>query len=137
MDRINDEMLGKLLEGYNVAPPGEDLLKRTRMMMQRHLAARREELFAPAPVSHNPERPIRLIVSVMVLGLLVCCNLFYAATVGTLLKLLLPSSAEVYLTHSLIGISVAGAALVIGMVMTVSGKVFISQRNQVRVPVAR
>ena len=137
MDRIDDELLGRLLEGYRVSPPGEDLLERTRMMMHRHLAARREELLANTPVARRAERPLGLVVSVLVLGLLVCCNLFYAATVGTVLGLLLPGWADVYLAHSLIGISVAGAALVIGMVMTAVGKVFLAQRCRIQAPVVR
>jgi hypothetical protein len=135
MDRINEELLGKLLNEYSVEPPSEKLLERTRMMMGRQLAARREELLAVAPAAHRVERPMGIVVSTLVLSLLICCNLFYAATVGTVLRLLLPSSADVYLTHSLIGISVAGTVIIIGMVMTATGKVFMSQRSQVRIPV--
>lgn len=138
MDRINDELLGRLLEGYRVSPPGDDLLGRTRLMMHRHLAARREELCAAVPVTRKAgQRPLGLVVSVLVLGLLVCCNLFYAAAVGTVLKLLLPSSADVYLAHSLIGISVAGVVLMVGMVLTAMGRVFLPQRCRIQVPVVR
>ncbi len=137
MDRINDELLGKLLDGYRVSPPGGDLLERTRTIMHRELAAHREALYAGAPVVRKAECPLGLIVSVLMLALLVCCNLFYAATVGTVLGLLLPGWADVYLAHSLIGISVAGAALVIGMVMTAVGKVFLAQRCRIQAPVVR
>ncbi|MFC1544714.1 hypothetical protein ACFL4X_00965 [Gemmatimonadota bacterium] len=129
MDKISEEMLRKLMQGYDVAPPANDLLEQTRTMMQRHLAARREELLIEAPAA-RPNSSMGLVVSVLVLGVLVCCNLFYAATVGTVLKLVLPSSADVYLTQSLIGISVGGAALVIGMVLTVFFKVYITQRSR-------
>ncbi len=137
MDRISDEMLGKMLEGYSVNPPGENLMERTRMMMQRHLAAHREELLAAVPFARKAERPTGIVVSVLVLSLLICCNLFYAATVGTVLRLLLPSSADVYLTHSMIGISVAGAVMIIGMVMMATGKVFLAQRCRIQTPVVR
>ena len=131
MDRISDEMLGKLLRGYDVAPPSDDLLERTRLMMQRHLAARREELALEVPAARKSSS-VGLVVSVLVLGVLVCCNLFYVATVGTVLKLVLPSTADIYLNQSLIGVSVGGAALVIGMVLTAFFKVYIMQRNRVQ-----
>ncbi|MBW7995176.1 MAG: hypothetical protein FVQ81_01135 [Candidatus Glassbacteria bacterium] len=134
MDRISDDRLRRLLEGYDVAPPGKDLLERTRMMMHRHLAARREELSIVLPAARRPEHSMGLVASVLVLGLLVCCSLFYAATVGTVLKIVLPSSADIYLAHSLIGISAAGAAMVIGMALTTFFKVYVPQRRNVTVP---
>ena len=132
MDRISDEMLKKLMQGYEVAPPGKDLLERTRMMMQRQLAARREELAAEAQAAAPARSSMGLVVSVLVLVVLVCCNLFYVATVGTVLRLVLPKAADVYLTQSLIGVSVGGTALVIGMVLTAFFKVYFTQRGRVK-----
>lgn len=133
MDRISDEQLKRLLEGYSVAPPDGDFLKRTRRMMHRHLAARSEELALELPVARAQRQSVGMVASVLVLGLLVCCSLFYAATVGTLLRLVLPSSADVYLTQSLIGVSVAGAAMVIGLVLTAFFKIYVSRKQPVTV----
>ena len=137
MDRISDEMLRKLMQGYDVAPPQDDLLARTRTMMHRHLAARREELAIEVPAAARESSAIGLVVSVLVLGVLVSCNLFYAATVGTVLKLVLPGTADVYLTQSLIGISLGGAALVIGMVLTAFFKVYFMHRNRLKTVAVR
>ena len=62
MDRIDERELKKLLEGYSVSPPSDELLESTRTMMHRHLAARREEMCVEAAVSRAPaERPMGLV----------------------------------------------------------------------------
>jgi hypothetical protein len=119
MERISDEQLRKLLGQFTVSSPRNELVAETKRLMRQEMALQ------AAPARKGQAGMVLVMVA---LSLLVCFNLFYVATVGTLLKLLLPSSLEVYLNHSLFGISAAAAALVCGMVITVFFKTFQPRR---------
>ena len=125
MDRLNEEQLKKLLGSYDVGAPPSSLIARTKDLMHREMAA--AEAVAQKP-SFAWKGNAGLVLTVLVLAILTGFNLFYVATVGTLLKILLPSSAGFYLDQSMLGISVASAALVAGMVIVVFFKVLQSSR---------
>lgn len=125
MDRLNDEQLKKLLGSYEVGAPPSSLLARTKDLMRREMAA--------AEAAAEKRRfawkgNAGLVLTVLVLAILTGFNLFYVATVGTLLKIFLPSAADIYLNQSMLGISVASAALVCGMVLVVFFKLLQSGR---------
>jgi len=119
MERISDEQLRKLLGQFTVSSPRNELVAETKRLMRQEIA------FQAAPARKGQAGMVLVMVA---LSLLVCFNLFYVATVGTLLKLLLPSSFEVYLNHSMLGVSVAAAAMVCGMVIMVFLKAFQPRR---------
>ena len=119
MERLSDEQLRKMLGQFNVSGPSMELVAETKSLMRREMA------FQAAPARKGQARIVMVMAA---LALLFCFNMFYVATVGTLLKLLLPSSFEVYLNHSMLGVSVAAAAMVCGMVIMVFFKAFQPRR---------
>ena len=119
MERISDEQLRKLLGQFTVSDPRTELVAETKRLMRREMALQA----APARKGQ-----VQMILAMTALVLLVCFNLFYVATVGTLLKFFLPSSFEVYLNHSMLGISAAAVAMVAGMVIMVFFKAFQPRR---------
>ena len=119
MDRISDEQLHKLLGQFTVSGPGPELVADTKRLMRREMAVQ------AAPVRKGQTG---MILAMSAFVLLICFNLFYVATVGTLLKSLLPGSYEVYLNHSMLGISAAAAAMVCGMAVMVFFRAFQPQR---------
>ncbi len=119
MERLSDEQLRKMLGQFTVSDPRAELVAGTKKLMRQEMA------FQAAPARKGQAGMVLVMAA---LSLLVCFNLFYVATVGTLLKLLLPSSFEVYLNHSMLGVSVAAAAMVCGMVMVVFFKAFQPRR---------
>ncbi len=119
MERLSDKQLRKMLGQFNVSGPSMELVAETKSLMRREMA------FQAAPARKGQTGMVLVMAA---LALLVCFNLFYVATVGTLLKLLLPSSFEVYLNHSMLGVSVAAAAMVCGMVIMVFFKAFQPRR---------
>lgn len=120
MDKLSDEQLRELLQGYEVGAPPASLLARTKDLMRREMAA-------AEAVAENRRLAWKgnagLVLTVLVLALLIGFNLFYVATVGTLLKMFLPSSAGFFLNQSMLGISVACTATVMVMVIVVFFKV--------------
>jgi len=119
MERISDEQLRKLLGHFTVSGPRTELVAETKRLMLQEMALQ----IAPARKGQAG-----MVLAVIALALLICFNLFYVATVGTLLRLLLPSSYEVFLNHSLLGISAAAVAMVCGMVIMVFFKTFQPRR---------
>ena len=114
MQSINEERLGQFLRSYRVAPPEAKLLAETKRRM------RKEMVLHTASESGNAG----LLMVLVLLALLVCLNLFYMATLGTILKFTLPGELMVYLRHSFYGLFAAGAALVCGTAMLIFFKIF-------------
>ena len=126
MDWISDEQLRALLGHYEVSGPSPALLALTRRRM------RGEMLLVAQPVKGQSG----MLLTLSALAILVTLNMFYVATVGTLLKLFLPRNLDVYLNQSMLGISVAAAAMLMGMVLVVFFKTMQVQKSaQIRVRV--
>lgn len=119
MQPINEDLLGEILKKDCLEGPPAALVAQTKRLMRR-------EMLMPAKAA--PAKQIGLIYALAALVVLICLNIFYMAAVGTILEFTLPSYMASFLRHSMIGVSIAGASLVSGVVMMVFFKIFQAQR---------
>ncbi|MEA2062769.1 MAG: hypothetical protein U9P14_03640 [Gemmatimonadota bacterium] len=124
MITLDDQDIREFLNPYQVEDPGPALLRRTKVAMHGEL-----RLMAAAP---DPARAGQVLF-LAGLAVLLCLNLFYVATVGTILSFTLPPTLMVFLRHSLLALVTAGASLLAGSVMVVFFKAL--QGRQASVPV--
>ncbi|MBN2288739.1 MAG: hypothetical protein JXQ83_05355 [Candidatus Glassbacteria bacterium] len=117
MQTMDEQKIRELLGQYRVEDPAPDLLQRTKCLMH-------EELRRVAAADSRQAGPILVLAG---LSLVLCLNLFYIATVGTILSFTLPANLLVYLRHSLIALGTAGVSLLAGSLMVVFFKVFASR----------
>ena len=119
MQRIDEEQLRNILGKYRVAPLRVELVAQTKRLM-------REEMLCHSPAPETGQAGMVLMLAM--LALLICFNMFYVATVGTILKFVLPASLELFLNHSILGVSVAGVSIMSGFVFLIYFKNFGKQR---------
>lgn len=119
MKPIDEESLREILKKDCLQGPRAALVAETKRLM------REELLLAAEPVEVKQKGMIYVLA---VLVVLICLNLFYMAAVGTILEFALPSSMAVFIRHSMIGVSVAGASLVSGAAMLIFFKMFQAQK---------
>ena len=115
MQQMSEKEIRELLGYYRVEDPSPELLRRTKLLMHE------EMLRSAVPAEAKPAVPVQVLVG---LGLLLTLNLFYIATVGTILSFTLPASMLVYLRHSLIALGTAGVSLLAGALLVVFFKTF-------------
>jgi len=114
MQSMSEKEIRELLGHYQVEDPSPELLRRTKLLMH-------EEMLRLAVPEANPAVPVLILAG---LALLLTLNLFYIATVGTILSFTLPASMLVYLRHSLIALGAAGVSLLAGALLVVFFKTF-------------
>ena len=114
MQPMSEKEIRELLGHYQVEDPSPELLRRTKLLMH-------EEMLRLAVPEANPAVPVLILAG---LALLLTLNLFYIATVGTILSFTLPASMLVYLRHSLIALGAAGVSLLAGALLVVFFKTF-------------
>ena len=114
MQPISEKEIRELLGHYQVEDPSPELLRRTKLLMH-------EEMLRLAVPEAKPVVPVLVLAG---LALLLTLNLFYIATVGTILSFTLPASMLVYLRHSLIALGAAGVSLLAGALLVVFFKTF-------------
>jgi len=109
MQTLDDQEIRKLLGHYRVEGPDPELLSRTKYLMH-------EEMRRVSVADSRQGAPVLILAG---LSLILCLNLFYIATVGTILSFTLPASMLVYLRHSLIALGTAGVSLLVGSMIVV------------------
>ena len=113
MQTLDEDKILEFLGHYQVEDPDPDLLRRTKCLMH-------EEMRRVAVADSRQTGPILVLAG---LALALCLNLFYIATVGTILSFTLPASMLVYLRHSLVALGTVGLSLLGGSLMVVFFKV--------------
>jgi len=106
----NEEKMRALFRAYEVCEPGDLLVERTKRLMRAELACQ------TAPV------PVRLhgwMGALLGIALLLALNLFYALTVGTLLRFTLPPEWMHILTRSMFICAAAGICMIAGTLLIV------------------
>ena len=114
MQTLDNDQIREFLGHYRAEEPSPDLLRRTKCLMY-------EEMHRTAAAESKQIAPVLILAG---LSLLLCLNLFYIATVGTILHLTLPASMLVYLRHSMIALGTAGVCMLTGSLIVVFFKVF-------------
>ncbi len=114
MQTLDDDKIRELLGHYRVEEPSADLLHRTRRLMY-------QEMQRTAAAGSRQVAPVMILVA---LSVLLSLNLFYIATLGTILHFMLPASMLVYLRFFLIILGTAGVCMFAGSLIVVFFKVF-------------
>ena len=122
MQTLDDQKIRELLGHYRVEGPAPELLSRTKYLMH-------EEMRRVAVADSKQGAPVLILAG---LSLMLCLNLFYIATVGTILNFTLPASMLVYLRHSLLALGTAGVSLLAGSLMVVFFKTYSPREAVVR-----
>jgi hypothetical protein len=122
MQNLDEDKILEFLGHYQVEDPDPDLLRRTKCLMH-------EEMRRVAVADSRQTGPILVLAG---LALALCLNLFYIATVGTILSFTLPASMLVYLRHSLVALGTVGFSLLAGSLMVVFFKVVSTRKVAVQ-----
>lgn len=107
MEVFDEHELRSFFSVYQVCAPGDELVERTKRLMREELAFRPQ---AAADRNH-------WFIAVIGLTVFLTVNLFYMLTVGSILRLALPSVFATFLSHSLVAFSVAELSIIAGSVI--------------------